>query len=54
MMDNPDYADRNIRKLSLYEKSGYIVGKNMIVTFESSHVPPASNIIKSTIENFLL
>ena len=29
MMDNPDYADKNIRKLSLYEKSGYIVGKNM-------------------------
>jgi hypothetical protein len=54
MMDNPDYADRNIRKLSLYEKSGYIVGKNMIVTFESSHVPPTSNIIRSTIENFLL
>lgn len=54
MMDDPDYAEKNIRKLSLYEKNGYIVGRNMIVTFESSHVPPASNIIKSTIENFLL
>ncbi len=54
MMDDPDYANKNIKKISLYEQNGYHAGNNMILTFESSQVPLGSNIIKDKIEQYLL
>ena len=54
MMDDPEYANKNIKKISLYEQNGYHAGDNMILTFESSQVPLNSNIIKDKIEQYLL
>ncbi len=54
MMDDPEYANKNIKKISLYEQSGYHAGSNMILTFESSQVPLNSNIIKDKIEQYLI
>lgn len=54
MMDNEEYANKNIQKISFYEHSGYIPGENMILTFESSQVPLNSNVVRSKIERYLL
>lgn len=34
MMDNPDYADRNFRKLERYYDAGLIPGDNLILSFD--------------------
>lgn len=35
-MDDPEYASKTIKKIVEYSKSGIILGKNLIVTFETS------------------
>ena len=39
MMDNPEYASLAVKKLSSYLKSGYVFGKNLIISMESSEKP---------------
>lgn len=39
MMDNPDYANNTIKKINLYAKNGYVLGKNLLVSWETSHAP---------------
>ncbi len=54
MMDNQSYANKNIKKITIYEQNGYMAGDNMILTFESSQVPLDSRVIKTKIEKYLL
>ncbi len=54
MMDNTSYANKNIVKIESYEQSGYFLGKNMIMTFETSQHAISSNIIKAMIEEYLV
>lgn len=54
MMDNPEYVDKNINKLDLYEKNGYLLGKNLIITHETSSKPLSVGVVDSYIENFLI
>lgn len=54
MMDNLAYVEKNMRKLDLYEKNGYILGKNLIVTHETSKMPLVVGVVDSYIENFLM
>ena len=54
MMDNIAYANKNIVKIGAYEQSGYFLGKNMIMTFETSQHAISSNIIKAMIEEYLV
>ena len=53
MMDDPEYAQRNIKKLVEYENAGYYPGENMIVTFETRTFPLASKEIKRVISHYL-
>ena len=39
MMDNPEYAAGAVQKIDMYIKNGYIPGKNLIITFETSKKP---------------
>ena len=39
MMDNPEYAAQNIKKLIKYQKAGYYPGINLILTFETEKQP---------------
>ena len=39
MMTDPTYAKNAVRKIEMYEKNGYIPGKNIIYTFESVECP---------------
>ncbi|MBE5843462.1 MAG: hypothetical protein E7302_04670 [Butyrivibrio sp.] len=54
MMDDENYANKNVMKINLYEESGYHAGKNMIMTFETSQHPISSNIIKTMINSYLM
>lgn len=53
MMDDPDYVKKTLKKLQDYTESGYIIGKNLIVTFESGEVPLSTKIVKKLIEEYL-
>ncbi len=53
-MNDEDYATENIAKIHAYERNGFIMGSNMIMTFETSEHPINSNNIKLLIQKFLL
>ena len=52
-MDDPEYAQRNIKKLVEYENAGYYPGENMIVTFETRTFPLTPKEIKRVISHYL-
>lgn len=54
MMDYPEYIERNIQKLDIYERNGYLLGKNLLITHETSKVPLSRGIINSYMELYLL
>lgn len=54
MMDNEEYAIKNVAKINSYSENGYFPGINMIMTFEASHIPVSSGVIKAMIKQFLL
>ena len=39
MMDDPEYARKNVWKLNQYTKEGYVLGKNLLVLHETSTLP---------------
>ncbi|WP_139165109.1 hypothetical protein [Butyrivibrio sp. INlla16] len=49
MLDKPQYVEDNILKFRDYEKSGINLGKNLLVTYETSKSPLNSMIV----ENFI-
>ncbi len=49
-VDDPSYADLNVRKFRDYEKSGIILGKNLLVTYETLKMPLTTSIIEDFIE----
>lgn len=54
MMDDLEYVEKNMKKLELYEKNGYLLGVNLLVTHETSSSPLNVKILDSYIENYLL
>lgn len=53
MMDNADYANKNVAKLNCYQQNGFYPGGNMIVSFETSTQPISSKNIQNVIEQYL-
>ena len=54
MMDNIDYVEANMKKIELYEKNGYLIGKNLVFTHETSKQPLNIAVVDSYIENFFV
>ena len=54
MMDDSEYVERNMRKLDLYERNGYLIGKNLIITHETSTSPLNLAIVETYIETFFV
>lgn len=52
MMDQPDYREKNIKKLAEYFDSGYYPGINMIATFETGDNSLNLQYIEMLIETF--
>ena len=53
-MDDPEYAERNIKKIKAYEDNGFILGRDLIVTFETKNNPINPTDIERVIKNHLL
>jgi len=53
MMDNPEYADNNVRKINEYISAGYVLGENLLFTFESRSCPINVKSIELMISNCL-
>ena len=53
MMDDTDYAEQAIQKLSRYAANGYFPGKNLIITMESKNTPLNSLEINRIIKAYL-
>lgn len=53
MMSDCDYAENAIGKISLYAKTGWTLGSNLLATFESTAQPLNSKVVKNTLLQFL-
>ena len=53
-MDDEDYIAANIRKLDLYERNGYLLGDNLVVTHETSKIPLNRNVLDSYIKTYFI
>lgn len=54
MMDNAEYCEKAIRKISCYEKNGIYVGKQLLVTYETSTQVLNPKQLEEIIKEFLL
>lgn len=54
MMDNKEYCVRTLRKIESYQKNGVFLGKNLIVTFETSQYPLETETIERNITEYCL
>lgn len=54
MLDSASYANDNVEKIRLYEKSGYMQGENIIYSFETSMMPLDTEGIERIAKEFFL
>lgn len=53
-MDDPEYACNAVEKIAQYHNKDYILGKNLLVTFETSEIPLQLSYVNHLITEFLL
>ena len=54
MMDDPEYVEKSIKKIAMYERQGIFLGEGLIVTFESKNLPLNSKMVDCTIKHYLI
>ncbi len=54
MIDNPEYAQKAVQKIELYEKNGIFPGENLILTFETATNAINTDILKLLTQKYLL
>lgn len=54
MMDDPEYSKRAVLKIEAYELSGWHVGKNFVMTFETNECQLSVKKIEETVKQYLL
>lgn len=52
-MDDPEYAQKAIQKIAAYEENGYVIGENLVVTFETRQTILTTRKIQTVIERYL-
>jgi hypothetical protein len=53
-MDDPQYVQKALEKIRLYEENGIFIGEQLILTFESSEKPLDHRELELLIEKYLL
>lgn len=53
MMDDPEYAEAAIRKITTYEQNGIYPGEKLILTYETRKNPINQKVVKGMIGHFL-
>ncbi len=54
MMDNPDYCERALERINMYEQNGFYPGDGLILTHETGSSPVRTKQIEEIIRRFLL
>lgn len=54
MMDNNEYCERALRKIEVYQQNGILLGKNLIITYETSKYPLETQMIDRNIKEYCL
>ena len=54
MMDNEQYAMKNVNKLERYIQGNFLPGKNLLITMETSRQPVDTRVVERIITEFLL
>ena len=54
MTSDAEYAIKNFKKIQTYEKYGYLQGRDLITTMESSEEPIDVKLVEKKIIEFLL
>lgn len=54
MMDNPQYYRNVLAKLDVYERNGFLVGREVIIFHESTYQPLNTRVISDYIKEFLI
>ena len=49
-----EYVEKNMRKLEIYERNGYLLGEKLLITHETSKAPLSRSVLDSYIESYLL
>ncbi len=52
-MDDPEYAQKAVQKIAAYEENGYVIGENLVVTFETKQTILTTRKIQTVIERYL-
>lgn len=50
LMDNPSYVSNVIAKINIYSQNGYVLGKNLVCTFENKENPLQSSTVERIIK----
>lgn len=53
LMDNPDYSRNAIEKIYRYEQNGYLLGKNLLVDFETKNFSVDTNHINIILDSII-
>lgn len=54
MMDDPLYEKKTISKINTYEQNGFVIGKNLIVSFEDKNNPLNLRLLENKLRAFFL
>lgn len=54
MMDKYNYSDNAMNRWSLYEKNGYILGENLLLTHESSYDPLDTEVLRGYLDKYMI
>ena len=54
MMGDEDYYRKNMCKIDLYEKNGYLIGKQLIILHETDENPLDTMVMERYIEECLM
>lgn len=54
LMSDEEYAKKAIKKINMYENNGFILGENLIATFELEKCPLDTRNVEKIIRNFLI
>lgn len=52
MMDDPEYAEKAIEKIALYEQNGIFPGENLILTYETKKNPINRKVVQMLIKRY--
>ena len=54
LLDDPDYLEKSIWKMAIYERNGYFLGDRLIITYETKRHPLDIKLVEEKMEQYCL